>query len=171
MKTGLKPQLSKIDPKKDWFIANGNKYYIQDDVAMGRYSMYQKLRHITAFGVAPEDHIKFIDFVIKMLSGPLTGNTIHKTLENAYNVKDRYKSFVDDDIEPWFRFGALFVNREGEDISVWDEIVVKSKINDWMTEGISTNDFFLLIARQSPDLRIKLIESRPDILLAAAEEE
>lgn len=159
------PQASRIDPEKGWFIANGRKYYVQDVLTMGRLKHYKRLMHVLAFGATVEDHIKFVKFVIAQMSGPVTFLATHKILENAYNVEKSYTDFIHDETDPWFRFGALFINREGEDISAYDEKVVQSKINDWIKEGLDTNDFFLLCVRQEPILRVKYLKSLPGSLM------
>lgn len=160
---GRIPQLKRIDLEKNWLIANGNKYWIQDSVSVGRYGRYLKGQHILTYGATVEDHLKFVDFVITQLSGPLTGMTVHKILQNAFNVKDRYKNFIHDDTDEWLRFATLFINKEGEDISVYDEKVMQSKMQDWKAEGFDMQDFFLLCARQLPVLRIRLMQSRPEM--------
>lgn len=157
------PLPTKIDPNKDWFIANGRKYYIQDYLTMGRLKHYKRMLHILAFGAEVGDHLKFVDFVINQMSGPVTFLATHKLLENAFNVKEAYKSFIHDDIDPWFRFGALFVNREGENVAEWNETVVKSKIDDWIKEGIDVDSFFFICARQEPILRVKYLKSQPGL--------
>lgn len=159
---GRIPQSLKIDVEKGWFIANGNKYYIQDTITMGRYKEYKKLSHILTYGATPEELHSFVKFVIAQHSSPLTGMTIHRVLERAFNLEDAYKSFLNNDPDPWFRFGALFINREGEDITTSDEKVIRAKIDDWISAGVDANDFFLLCARQLPNLRIKYTQSRPE---------
>lgn len=164
------PLPTKIDPNKDWFIANGRKYFIQDYLTMGRLKHYKRMLHVLAFGAEVGDHLKFVDFVIDQMSGPVTFLATHKLLENAFNVKDAYKSFVQDDTEPWYRFGALFINREGENVAEWDEKVVQSKINDWTKEGLDVESFFFICARQEPLLRVKYLQSHPGLSMQEPDE-
>lgn len=162
------PLPAKIDPDKDWFIANGRKYYIQDFITMGRYRDYKRLLHILVFGASPQDHVKFLDFVIQQMSGPVTFLATHKILENAFNAKNAMTDFIEEKPEPWFLFGTLFINREGENIATWDEKVVRSKIDDWMKEGIDVDSFFFICARQEPLLRAKYLKSHPGLKAAAS---
>jgi hypothetical protein len=39
---------------------------------------------------------------------------------------------------------ALFCNYEGEDEKIYNEEIMKSKIEDWQKEGYDINDFFSL---------------------------
>lgn len=159
----MKPTPVKIAPNAESFIANGKTYHIQNYLTMGRLKPYKQMLHTLAFGAGVEDHKKFLDFVIAQLSGPVTFLATHKILENAFNAVKAYESFVSDDVEPWFRFGALFINREGEDVARWDESIVKSKIDDWIKEGIDVESFFFICARQEPILRVKFLRSVPGL--------
>lgn len=160
-----------IDPQRNWFIANGKKYYIQTHITMGRLKAYKRLLHTLVWDADVSAHLKFVDFVIDQMSGPVTFLATHKILSNAFNVKEAYENFIHDDIEPWFRFGALFINREGENIAEWNESIVQSKIEDWIKEGISVESFFFICAKLEPILRRKLILSHPAFQTLDKEEE
>lgn len=147
--------LKRIDLTKGYFDANGHRYHIYDSVSFGRYKEYVKFQHYFAFGALPADHIKFIDFAIQQLSGPLTGMTIHKVLENALNVKEAYSSFLDSEYDRYFEFCTLFINREDEDIATWSKTLAASKIDDWNEALYDPADFFFLAANMSAELRRK----------------
>lgn len=152
---GKVPTLKRIDFKKGYFDANGVRYHIYDSVSFGRYKEYVKFQHYFAFGALPADHIKFIDFAIQQLSGPLTGMTIHKVLENAINVKEAYSDFIDNEYDRYFEFCTLFVNREDEDLTTWTKSLAASKIDDWNKSLIDPADFFFLAGNMSSELRRK----------------
>jgi hypothetical protein len=167
--TNNQPKINRIDFSKGQFKANGKTYYIQDSLTISRWKMYQRFQHVLAFNGTPEDHLEFVEFIIKILSGPVSGMAIHKILENALNIKDMYKTFISSEPDHWFKFAALFINREGEDVAVYDETIEKSKIADWTEAGIDAQDFFLLCARQSKALRVKYLQS-PHLMTGEEEE-
>ena len=39
---------------------------------------------------------------------------------------------------------TLFISREGEDLTTYDEVLNKEKIQDWKKEGIDAENFFTL---------------------------
>lgn len=147
--------LKRIDFSKGYFDANGVRYHIYDSVSFGRYKEYVKFQHYFAFGALPADHMKFIDFAIQQLSGPLTGMTIHKVLENAMNVKEAYSGFIDSEYDRYFEFCTLFVNREDEDLTTWSKTLAASKIDDWNKSLYDPADFFFLAGNMSAELRRK----------------
>lgn len=153
------PELKKIDFDKGWFDAGGKRYYIQSNLSFERYKKYIEFQHKLAFGATVEQHITFVNYVVSVLSGPLTGMALHKVLENAMNVQNAYKNFVADKMDPVFEFLTLFINRADEDVTVWDERIAKEKVNDWSTAGYDPHDFFLLLGMLSPTLREKYLPS------------
>ena len=147
------PSLKRIDFEKGWFEAGGKTYYIQTSLSFNRYKKFIQFHHQLAFGADVSAHLKFVEFVLSTLSGPLTGMNIHRIYENAMNVQNAYKNFIAKDMQPVFEFLSLFINYAGEDISQWDERLAQEKINDW--KDYDVNDFSLLLSMLLPDLRQK----------------
>ena len=52
---------------------------------------------------------------------------------------------------PIFQLCALFINREDEDINVYDEQIMNDKIEDWKKEGYAATNFFRLAFNLVPN--------------------
>ena len=64
-------------------------------------------------------------------------------------------------------FCTLFINREDEDITVWDERLAMAKIEDWKKAGLSMSLFFSFTKTALPQYK-KIYELQAGLTGAAS---
>ncbi len=138
------------EPK--YIAANGRKYYIQDDLSVARYMKYEELAMTLTLGRSPD---AIYEGLSKAYTALTSGNDLlkgHKTaVEQIYNMMHGVKSLAETpEDHNMLLFCTLFINREDEDITEWDERLALAKIEDWKKAGLSMQLFFSLIRSAIP---------------------
>lgn len=128
------------------FIANGKKYYISDKICIARWKEYEKLSPRLTYGIGFDEMQKSLTKAFSLLNKPNpeplnAGIVIHNVLNGVKDAND------DSRIHPSLLMCALIINREGEDVGVFDKQIQMDKINDWETEGLDILSFFAFALR------------------------
>ena len=146
-----RPTLPEIDVTKGYFQTENHIYHIMPDkMSIDRYFEYKWLQHEITFN---RDIKHTYDEIVRLnkintgqgkLTNPIaimneTANTTFELANSLMAIKN--KNIRQDKM---FRLVALFCNREGEDITVYDEGVMLSKMQDWQDYGFDVDAFFLL---------------------------
>lgn len=132
------PELKRLPAKASFFEANGKTYKIAEELGVYRHKVLDRLQVIAAFG------------------GDLP--TIFGKASDAYNALNASKPadaaiIMNGMLEATGRalreeepvlllICTLFISREDEDITTWEEAAAKLKIQDWQAEGYAMRDFF-----------------------------
>lgn len=84
---------------------------------------------------------------------------INKSVNIARQAREGLKEFVNNTPPKLIKFASIFCISEGEDISIYDEPLIKRKYEDW--KHIPMSDFFLLSSQVMPYLKEALQKSFP----------
>lgn len=132
-------RLKLLDLGKLVFEANGNKYFIESHISPARYKQMELLSVHLGFGSAYKmvfeglmDAREFLNKTDFVDSAVCIDNIL-----NGISELESNKSII-------MRYCAMFINREGEDRRIVDDIIVNEKISDWEKEGIAHDSFFKL---------------------------
>ena len=122
----------------DSFNANGVKYVVRTSLCITRFEEFGNLQIDVGYGVSMDvmfsNMRKAYDYL--NLSQPADAAIV---LFNSMNgIKDKLEGREHEVL----KLCALFICREGEDITKYDTVLEKEKIQDWRDEGISMESFF-----------------------------
>lgn len=120
------------------FEANGNTYKVVQSLPLARWRVLEKLRRDVAWDVDPESTLKKHREIWDKLNVGKHNEAI-VLLHNLMNAEVKHIKGYE---HPALLLLTLFFNREGEDVTVWDDELAKDKVNDWAKEGYDSRDFF-----------------------------
>ena len=129
-----------LDLSKDSFVANGVTYKARGKLALGRFMRFERYSIEAGYGVTFEQLFNKMKDAFNDLEKSKAASASVK----VHNVISRIAEKIDERVHPVLKLCALFINYEGEDWKVWDEEIETKKINDWIAEGLDTQDFFTL---------------------------
>lgn len=148
-------QVKTLDLKEKKFTANGNKYVISEKISIERYIEYQKLSPLLTFGTNFEEMFKQLKKVYENLNKQNFADSaviIHNLLTSVGTVEQSSR------VPAALKMAALFINREDEDITVYNEEIMTDKILDWTKEGYNIGDFFSLALNSISGFRQAYLE-------------
>lgn len=132
----LKP-LKNIDFNAGKFEANGETYYLETKLTIGRYVEFVILESELHKGVTTKDYYDSLITTKKLLDqlrfsdiAILNDKAIHHTIK----LKEKEPTI--------FKFCTLFMNTENEDRTTWGNDLVVKKLADWKKADIDFQDFF-----------------------------
>lgn len=146
-----------IDVQSGQFVANGNTYFIQPEkITPYRFQVWQSM------SLELSENATFsslYDAFQNIFNASTQGNDMlssnHKVAETSYNAMQQMKDIrMSSNIH--LKFCALFINRDGEDVTRWDDALVEQKLNDWKKEPFDMSVFFSLAMSQVPGLIARL---------------
>lgn len=140
-KTG---ELRSIDFTKKHFECQGRKFYVKDSLGFARYRELQKLNLEFGYSATFHDTFKHIKEAWDFLNQTKLGEAaviLHNLMYGIVNLEDK------DD--PALRICALFIDEEGEDPTIYDEALMKEKIECWGKE-LAVLPFFQLAVNLVP---------------------
>lgn len=124
----------------DSFTANGNKYLVRTSLTIARFEQFEALQVRVGYGVTFRqmfDNLrKAFDF--------LNASQVADASIVIYNLMNGIKNNLDGRENEILELCALFICREGEDVTQYVPELTKLKIDDWKLEGISMESFFSL---------------------------
>jgi len=127
-----------IDFSQKHFECGGRKFYVKDDLSFARYRELQKINLEFGFSATFHDIFKHIREAWDLLNTTKLGEAavvLHNIMYGVVSLEDK------DD--PALRLCALFIDEEGEDVTVYDEGLMREKIECWSKE-LSVSPFFQL---------------------------
>lgn len=135
------PEIKVINPKEKEFMANGKRYFIMDKISAERFKEYEKLVPVLTFGLGFNEIFANLQKLWDHLNKQKFGDAsviCHNLMKGISSVDDSKR------IHPALMMAALVINREGEDVKVYDENIMRDKINDWQVEGLDMLGFIAL---------------------------
>lgn len=160
-------EIKTITPEMKEFTANGRKYLIQEKITPERYKEYEKLVPKLTFGLSFQevyaglmkayDHCnkqRFLD----------CGITLHNLMNGIKNIDDENR------VHPAMMMAALFILRDDEDPTKYEEKLMLDKIADWQAEGFDMWSFFRLSLSSIRGFRETLIRYTQEIVGQMAED-
>lgn len=134
----MKTELVNLDLSANSFTANGHKYLVHGTLSLGRYKEYEKLQAQISWGVDFEKQYKDLRRAWELLNQM-------KPAEAAVwinNMMSGVARVIENREHPALLLCTLFICREGEDLTTWDETTANEKIADWKAEGFEMESFF-----------------------------
>jgi hypothetical protein len=129
--------LRKIDFKEKQFECGGRVFYIQDSLSFNRYCELQRLSIEFGFSIS---FIELFKEVKKAYDYVQTNKNWGDLAVTLYNIIAGVAKLEEKDA-PALRLCALFINEADEDVTIYDELKIKDKINCWGKE-LEINPFF-----------------------------
>ena len=133
-------QVKRLPKNIKQFTANGKKYHISKALSVERWRYFEDYQALVGFGRSFQDIFEQVKKAYEALQHP----KIADASVYLHNILMGVKEKLEERHDPGLMLCALFINREGEDETVYDEEVMKSKILDWQKEGYAMADFFSL---------------------------
>jgi hypothetical protein len=130
-------ELTVIDVKEKQFECGGRMFYIQDSLSFNRYRELQRLSIEFGFSMSFIDLFKEVKKAYDLVQTNKNWGDLAVTL---YNIIAGVSKLEDKD-DPALRLCALFINEADEDVTVFDELKIKDKINCWSKE-LDVSPFF-----------------------------
>lgn len=125
--------------KDKTFTANGHKYTVSSGISLNRYREYEKLEPRLTFGLSFDDIYKLLNKLYELLNKQKFADCAII----AHNLMSGIKDIENENREhPALLMAALIINRDGEDIGIYDEKTQLQKIEDWRKEGYNALPFF-----------------------------
>lgn len=135
---GLKPLPRDGDSFANSFVANGTKYLIHPTLSIGRYEMYEELEIIFGNGASHKEIFEELTAVfelvdkMKFAQAAIRINNMITAVSRSLHMRTT----------PMLLLCSLFIAKEGEDLSRWNEAEALEKIADWRADGYRIDDFF-----------------------------
>lgn len=138
-------ELKTVDFKDKKFECGGRTFYIQDSLSFNRYRELQRIS--LEFGFSRT----FIELwkVLDRAEDYLNKLQLVDAAVELRNAKMGVTSLEDKE-DPALRLCALFINEDNEDVTIFDEVKMRAKIDCWGKE-LAVNPFFHLAAALVPD--------------------
>lgn len=136
--TATKTTIKHIDVTANSFEANGNKYLILGSIPVARFQKFEALQAQLAWGVEFESMYtnirKVYDLLnkVKFAEAAVTANNMLEAVARPLEGREH----------PMLMLCTVFIVRENEDLSRWDETNASEKIADWKADCYAVEDFF-----------------------------
>ena len=138
--------LRKIDfTKEKYFECNGRKFYVNESLSFTRYKELQKISIEFGYSANFED-------IFKNLAESIEAYNKHDYFNMSiilYKIQEGIKNLEDKD-DPALRICALFINEADEDVTIYNEALMKDKIDCWGRE-LDIAPFFYLATSLVPE--------------------
>lgn len=121
------------------FIANGKKYVVSETISIARFKQYEKLVPRLTFGLDFNQIFANLKLAYEALNKQQFANSsviLHNLMNGISKVEE------DNRVNPALLMASLMINRENEDVTIYDEKIALDKINDWQVEGLDMMGFF-----------------------------
>jgi hypothetical protein len=130
-------KLKIIDVKEKQFECGGRTFYIQDSLSFNRYRELQRISIEFGFSTTFIDLYKEVKKAYDLVQTNKNWGDLAVTLFNVLSGVSK----LDEKDAPALRLCALFINEADEDVTVFDELKIKDKINCWSKE-LDISPFF-----------------------------
>lgn len=148
-----------------FFDANGQKYKIssyENGVPPLRYTFYEKLALMFGFNADFNSIFTNINECMEIINRIFKGDNSVNPMQ-VYKILEAINESVKEASETRYHKALLlctiFIIRDGEDVSTWDNALAQEKINDWIVEGYGIEDFFYLATLSMKGLEAALKKS------------
>lgn len=148
MKAETEKTLIRIDFENGILKTENHTYRIAESMSQERYEQFELLQLEFAYGFTFTELQNILTDIEKKFN---TMNIV-EAATLIYNLKNSVKNGIEKRIQPYMRLCGLILIREDEDITVFNELFQKEKINDLMKAGVDYRDFFALAMNLIPSL-------------------
>ena len=144
----LQGKVKKIDFSKNYLVCEKSfgdndkprKYYFHDTLSVERYEIFEDLEMLVAKGRSYADVYRSQKKIHELLNQSKVADA---AIEN-WNSMELVKEKIEKRFHPAMRMVALFANKEDEDMTKYNDLVMEKKMADWKNEGYAMADFFSL---------------------------
>jgi hypothetical protein len=133
-------ELKKLPFDKGEFTANGVLYRIKNTLTLARFVEFEKLQNHFGFGLSFKALYDKLEAIRVLFD---SGKSV-EAFANYWNLKEGIAYRLEDRTHPLLLLCSLFIITEDEDLTAWNELDQKVKIDNWNREGYDVNDFFQL---------------------------
>jgi len=140
MKKETGKKVKRLPLTQKTFTAAGNRYTIVDTMSIERWKHLEDFQDLLGWGRSFDDLFKNLRKAYTLMD---EGKNNEPRII-IHNILTGMKQRLEQRYHPALMLCTLFVIREGEDQTTYDEEYMKSKIEDWTKEGYDINDFFQL---------------------------
>lgn len=137
--------LKRIAPDANSFEANGFKYVIHPSLSVERYRQFERLQVIAGFGADYQTLYTSVAAAYDLINKMKVADCAVK----LNGVLEGLRRPINSQPHPLLLLCTVFISREGEDITRWDEAEATEKIADWGAAGYDVADFFRLASHSS----------------------
>jgi hypothetical protein len=137
--------LKNIAPDANSFEANGHKYIIHPSLGIERFRHFERLQVIAGFGADYATLYKRVAGAYDQINKMRVGDA--SVQMNA--ILEGSKRPIEGRQHPLLLICTLFIAREGDDLTAWNEAEATERINDWAEAGYDVGDFFALVSKQA----------------------
>ena len=137
-------ELRTINLNDKFFTCGGRKFYIQESLSFNRYRELQKMNMEFGFSATFLDIYNNVRKAMELMNKVQfvdAAVTLHNIIYGVASFEDK------NDVA--LRMCALFINEEGEDVTVYDEGKLAEKVDCWSKE-LDVLPFFQLAAALVP---------------------
>lgn len=130
------------------FTANGVKYHIRsvrEGLGFTRYKLLKQMLSVVGFNATFAEQVQSFDRLTKAANSLVTKEP---RMDELFREIENFKQAISKADRTWdysFYAATLFIVREGEDLTEWNESMANEKIADWQKEGLHEHDFFFLV--------------------------
>jgi hypothetical protein len=130
-------KIKTLDFKEKQFECDGRMFYIQDSLSFNRYRELQRISIEFGFSTTFIDLYKEVKKSYDLVQTNKNWGDLAVTLFNILSGVSK----LDEKDAPALRLCALFIKEADEDVTVYDELKIKDKINCWSKE-LDVSPFF-----------------------------
>lgn len=134
--TGISGKIYKIEPEK---------------ISTKRFREYEILSLMLAFSSDFKTFYTTLTDIIKQIEGLTNIGQIFAILSKLKNLVAGIGNYTQNSEPKIIRFCALFCNEENEDVTKFENDMIKAKFDDW--GNIPISDFFLLVSELIPSFK------------------
>lgn len=154
----------RIDFEKGELKTENHLYKVAQSLSVDKWQEFLIIQQEVAYGLTFEEFFE----IDKEIYAALNKLDFVRASTLVYNRMTAIQIGIEKRQDPILRLCALFLIREDEDPTIYNESICKEKLHDWRTSGIDFKDFFLLAAKVVPGLLSALDEI--SLIISAAEE-
>lgn len=139
---------------KRTFKANGTTYTIlnpDDGIGIYRWSLLSKMSSVFGYGADVTTQLGNLQKVRVIINDVMKGKgdllevgvhlkAMEDGIKRSNNLRYHYAFYT----------ATLFVVKEGEDLTEYNDAAATEKIDDWNAENLDSIDFFLLVLSEAP---------------------
>jgi len=127
------------------------KILTESGIGIARYTQFQKMSIVRGFARDfGSIHSKLEQIKLLIAGEQQVGKMRSDAIIQLHALIEGVSDFSKEQFDSGLWLCSLFVLREDEKVSVYDEAIAEEKIRDWADYGYSEIDFFLLSAGQVP---------------------
>jgi hypothetical protein len=140
------------------FTANGRKYRrltADDEISIYRFTVLHKLASQAQLGMSATQVLEVLGKVKAGIWACVTdgkNSTTHffRSVAMMEELDKAIRGEVKHDYHLGFYIAAVFIVRDGEDLTKFVQEEQQAKIDDWNAEGYDARDFFALALSEAP---------------------